>query len=806
MILHFTGSDGRQISGRVTDVKGNPLAYTSVFVKGTTQGTTSNSDGFYRIVAGEENCTLVFKYIGFKAREISIPPGNTDLTVNANLDPETYSLSEVVIKAGEDPAYPIMRKALEKRKFFLNQVDGYSCSAYIKGIQRLLQWPDKLLGQPVLVSAFIDTTTKIIYLSESVSEFHHQRPDDYYENMISSKVSGNSRGFSWNRASDLQFNFYEAMIKTDVAPRGLISPLSPSAFFYYRYRHEGTFVENGVLVHKIAVLPKRKNDPVFSGHLFIQDEAWRIHGVDLQVTKDAQLQFIDTLQLKQVFFPVNDEIWLPASNSFYFHFGILGFTGNGNFTGVFSDYKINPSFGKNFFSGQKMKVNEESNKKDTAYWDSVRPIPLTGSEVRDYLFKDSLQDVRKSKPFLDSIDRVTNKMTIGKLLLSGYEYRQRFRRLTFNFSSLTQNIQFNTVEGLNVGMNFKVAKVIDTLQWNRVEVNPYVQYNFSSENLYSTLSTTWFYNRKKFSSVLIEGGRRSFQFNPENPVNVFLNTNYTLFDRKNFMKIYLADFAAAKWKSEIVNGISTEAGLQWSKRRTLTNTTDYSFSNKNKRDFTSNNPLDPPNEFPVFPSHNAFIADVKVTLKPGQEFIDRPYSKIITGQKYPTISLSLSKAFAVTASASDFILAETSVNHSFGAGLLGSTELDLSGGKFINIKRIYFPDYHHFNGNLIFFSKNKLRQFNLLDYYSYSTADRYAEVHAEHDFSGFIFNKIPGFRKLKLNEHAGFHWLHVPDRNEHYELNFGISKLGIIRFDFVMAFEKSTLARTGFRLALAGFD
>jgi hypothetical protein len=796
---------GRQLSGQVTDTKGNPLAYASIFIKGTTNGTTSNSDGFYRISVGHEICTLVIKYIGFKTREIAVPAGISDQVFNTMLEPEMYSLGEVVIKAGEDPAYPVIRKAMEKRKYYLYQVEGYSCSVYIKAVQRLLEWPEKIFGQPLLVSAFIDTTTKIIYLSESVSEFHYRQPDDYFERMISSKVSGNSRGFSWNRASDLQFNFYEAMIKTDVAPRGLISPLSPSAFFYYRYRHEGTYFENGVMVHRIAVLPKRKNDPVFAGHLFIQDNSWRIHGVDLLVTKDAQLQFIDTLQLKQVFFPVTDEVWLPASNSFYFHFGILGFTGNGNFTGVFSDYNINPSFGKNFFSGQKMKVSEESNQKDSSYWESVRPIPLTGIEIRDYVFKDSLQDVRRSKPFLDSIDRVTNKMTIGKLLLTGYEYRQRYRRLTFGFSSLTQNIQFNTAEGLNLGLNFKVTKITDTLQWNRIELNPYLQYNFSSENFYSTFRTAWFYNRKKFASVYIEGGRKSFQFNPENPVNVFINTQYTLFDRRNYMKVYLADFARMQWSSELVNGISAATGLQWERRTALLNTSDYSFT-KSKREFTSNNPLDPLYDLPLFAPHHAFLSDVKLIFKPGQEYIDRPYSKIITGQKYPTLELHVTKAWHLTSTAPAFNLAEISLRHSFDAGLLGSANLELSGGMFMNVRKIYFPDYHHFNGNLTFFSKNKLRQFYLLDYYTYSTADQFAEIHAEHDFKGFLFNKIPGLRKLKLSEHAGFHLLQVTGNKAHCELNFGVSKLGIIRFDFVMAFEKSNLIQTGFRMMLAAIE
>jgi hypothetical protein len=805
-LIPFLKVQARQITGQVRDHTGHPLAYASVFVKGTSNGTTTNAEGFYRLTIDNDSCRIVFKYLGFKTEEVSIQAGNSELRIDIMLHPETYSLGEVVIKAGEDPAYPIMRAAISKRTYYLNQVEGFSCSVYIKGVQRLLQWPEKFLGNPVVVSAFIDTNTKIIYLSESVSNFHYKKPDKFFEVMVSSKVSGNSRGFSWNRASDMQFNFYENIIKTDVAPRGLISPLSSSAFFYYRFRHEGTFIENNLLIHKIAVIPKRKNDPVFSGYLFIQENSWRIHGADLLVTHEAQLQWIDTLQVKQVFIPVTDEIWMPAHQSFYFHFSILGFTGNGNFTGVFSDYKINPDFPPSFFSGKTMKVNEESNKKDSAYWNLIRPVPLTETEKRDYVFKDSLQDLRQSKPFLDSIDRVTNKLTPVKILLTGYEYRQRYRRLTFSFSSLMQNLQFNTVEGFNAGLSVRITKFTDTLQRRRMEINPFIQYNFSSENVYATLQTVWNYNRKKFSSVMLEGGRRSFQFNPDNPVNLFINTNYTLFDRRNYLKIYKADFVKLSWKSEIVNGIYTETGTQWSKRSPLANTTDFSFKNKDSRPFTSNNPLNPLAELPVFPEHDQLAAEVKFILKPGQEYIDRPYSKIITGQRFPTLSLTLSKSFSVSDSSPDFSSAEASVNHTFDAALMGNFEIEISGGQFFDVKRIYFPDFHHFNGNLTFFSDFKLRHFYLLDYYTLSTADRYAEVHAEHHFKGFLFNKIPGLRKLKLEEHTGLHLLHVPQREEYYELNFGVSKLGLIRFDFVMAFQKSKVIQRGFRIALAGIN
>jgi len=37
-------------------------------------------------------------------------------------------------------------------------------------------------------------------------------------------------------------------------------------------------------------MPKRKSDPVFTGDIYILDDSWRIHSVDLFITKDQQME------------------------------------------------------------------------------------------------------------------------------------------------------------------------------------------------------------------------------------------------------------------------------------------------------------------------------------------------------------------------------------------------------------------------------------------------------------------------------------------------------------------------------------
>ena len=114
-------------------------------------------------------------------------------------------------------------------------------------------------------------------------------------------------------------------------------------------------------------------------------------------------------------------------------------------------------------------------------------------------------------------------------------------------------------------------------------------------------------------------------------------------------------------------------------------------------------------------------------------------------------------------------------------------------------------DYRHFRGNQILFSTFALRKFNLLDYYSRSTREPFAEAHAEYHFNGFILNKIPLLRKLKLDEVAGFHYLKVKGLHDYYECSIGLSKFELLRLDLVLSFEKDKQTGTAIRIYLAGF-
>ena len=98
MLLFTAQAQTKQVTGKVTDAANEPLIGVSVSVKGTTQGVTTDLNGSYRInVSSEGNPVLVFKYIGFATREITV--GN-QTTINVSLKEDTQMLGEVVVNVG----------------------------------------------------------------------------------------------------------------------------------------------------------------------------------------------------------------------------------------------------------------------------------------------------------------------------------------------------------------------------------------------------------------------------------------------------------------------------------------------------------------------------------------------------------------------------------------------------------------------------------------------------------------------------------------------------------------------------------
>lgn len=92
----------RSVSGKITDRSNSPIPGVAVVVKGTSNGTISDSNGNYTLSNVPENSVIIFSFVGMKMQELAT--GNKT-TVNVILEEETIGIEEVVAIG-----YGVMRK------------------------------------------------------------------------------------------------------------------------------------------------------------------------------------------------------------------------------------------------------------------------------------------------------------------------------------------------------------------------------------------------------------------------------------------------------------------------------------------------------------------------------------------------------------------------------------------------------------------------------------------------------------------------------------------------------------------------
>jgi TonB-linked SusC/RagA family outer membrane protein len=84
----------RRVSGTIKDESGSVLPGVNILVKGTTQGTTSDSDGKYTMDVPQGDVTLVFSFIGYTTQEVVV---DNRSVVDISLEPDVASLQEIVV-------------------------------------------------------------------------------------------------------------------------------------------------------------------------------------------------------------------------------------------------------------------------------------------------------------------------------------------------------------------------------------------------------------------------------------------------------------------------------------------------------------------------------------------------------------------------------------------------------------------------------------------------------------------------------------------------------------------------------------
>ena len=779
--------------------------------------------------------------------------------LHITLSPEIYELKEVIVNAKESPAYRIIREAIKKRKKHLTEIKNYSCQVYTKGSVTLIP-PDKLFWIKISDSVKKELNEGS-YLSETVSELFFTYPDQYRVNIISSKVSG-SKELSINLPHTV--NFYNNTVWEGLE-RGFVSPISQNAFLYYDYEYMGSFTQQKDLIHRIKVIRKGKYTPTFSGYISIVDGEWSIQNVDFLLTQQSGIKILDSVKINQTY-TQSSGVWIPISSNLFLKITIdlLGteIKARGYFLNNYSQYKITLHNGetnrdtfqipsktiqkdtfrasqelqslnqdlqdttkKNMFQLYKIarkikKIQKKQEKlpqrknelvtyqpdateKDSLYWVQIRPIPLTEQEIKNYKKKDSIFIITQTPKYKDSVEKKNKKITWDKILVTGYNYFHPHRKYSLKSPPLFLIFGYNTVEGFVGNFDFLYTKEFENK--NTISITPTLRYGFSSKQWYGKISSQYSFGKYNGSSVTLSTGQFVQQFNAKEPIIPLINTLETLLRECNLMKLYEKIFVKTTYKTEIINGLSLELSTDWEQRKSIQNTSSISFIDYKNRAFTSNTPyyIDT-SAYKNMPIHNALFSSLTISYKPANKYIIRNGKKENSGSRYPLVSFTYKKGIKnIFSSAVDFDFISFSFLQNVNYKLGGKGKVYVEYGEFLNRNLLFFPDLFHFNGNRSLFSSFLVQNYQLLDYYTYSTDTYYFQMHYEHHFNGFITNIIPLVKKTNVQLTTSVHYLYTPLLKNYMEFGIGLEQIfTFIRVDYLFNYHEKKIQQHGVRIGL----
>jgi hypothetical protein len=806
------------LQGAVRDGKGAPLPFATVYVAGTTFGSVANASGFYSVSLDAGSYIVTCQYIGYQQSTFNLSIGKDEVVKHDfRLSAQSLSIGEVVVRASdEDPAYRIIREAIKKRPFHFAQVQQFQTGIYMKGVLRTRETPDEVMGQKIDKGEIgADSSGKgVLYLCEEMATYYAQRDPERVRTVIHSvKESGDPNGLGFSQLPPV-ISFYANNVISLNNSRPLISPISDGALAHYKYRLEGEFKEGRNTIYKIKVIPKHAYSPLCFGHIYIVDGDWAIHSLSLATSARYGLETLDTLRIDQVFLPLRKDVWVIKNQQLYPTLNIFGFGITGNFVTVYDNQKVNEPVPDTIFNKKIISTYDKTaNKKDSAYWEDTRPIPLEDDEARDYRYKDSLRLALDNPQRTDSLRRRENRVGLGELLLTGMDFDDSGYRNRLHISALPLSVNFNSVEGVNVTPEFSWRHRIDTGE--SVSLRTALRYGFSNTHFNGIAALHYQHDDRRWLgrswSLTAEGGKYVFQYDRHNPIVPLFNSVTTLLFNYNPLKIYERWTGALQLRRNCGNGLRWWLRGEYAHRLPLENTTDFTWGNKESEVFTDN--LPDALEAWHGEEQDAVLLRVGLAWQPGYRYVEYPdYRRPVAGNA-PVFMLQYDKGLpGLFGSDVNWDKWRASMEGRLSLRRLGAVDYMLAGGGFLNKSWVGLPDLMYpFAGDdasLVTLATPYLRSFQAMPLYWFcNDADAYAEAHVEYNMLGLLSNKIPGIRQAQWFFVIGNNTFYAGDKLYYTEVFFSFDHIGYkmlrpLRLDFVRGWDQDRKSYDGIRLGI----
>lgn len=775
-----------QLRGLVTDERGEPIPYASVYLENSTYGVATNIKGEYLMNFENGTYKLVFQAVGFETLSKTIVVKDANLKLNVALAMNARMLEIVTIEADrEDPAYPIIRSAIAARKQNNKAVKQFECDVYSK-----ISLEKEFFIHDTLEKAARDTienklTKQRMNFIETQSKLYFKQPNFWKEiklavNDLDADKRGNqaeviiegygdeifygaepvNRLMFKSSLGEAVFNFYNNLI--DLPNLGQVpfsSPIGSAAFVNYKYRLESTFYEDGFWVNKIEVTPKRKFSALFSGYIYVVDSLWSIKAVDLEPEK-TELTFFDYMRIFQEFEWTNDSIWLVKREEYFYETKDGTATQIGNTNIVYEHYNLAPDISDKFFNNEVLRIEDNAYDLGFAYWDSIRPIELKAEELDFILEQDSIMQYQKSAEYLMRQDSSVNEIKFWDFILNGIVRQNSFKKQTFFINPLLNQLRPLGVGGYRHALGGWYKKEFNKA--TSIRITGELNYGFLNKDLKGEAGFDMTYLPKRFGRFHAEY-RNNYEM-----LNTFASFE-TIFSRSNYVRDIFYSFGH---DIEIFNGVYLDLTLEYGEKLPITG---MKLSQWSQEVFgaTFNTPVS-------FQPYREFGIDVRVKLTPFQKYQMKPYKKVVLPSKWPSATIWYKKGIpGVFGSITNLDFIEIKVDHKIQLGTWGYSKWRIMTGAYVNEGNVMVADYKYFRRSDAFWFSNPLQSFQLLRPAgaAITTTNPYFQANYLHNFEGTLLNKIPLVRNLGLQAMGGVGTLMLADDNfKHAEAFAGIER------------------------------
>jgi hypothetical protein len=779
--LQAQKKSGSTIIGLVVDTASAPLPMVQIYNRaGAKMGQTRLDGNFsFRLEPGAYN--LIFSHQNYHSVEIPlIVKLNQNDTLNIRLSHQTEKIGAVEIHRDyKDPGPEYMRKTIEKRDYWHNQIPNQSATLYIKAFQlnASKKKAKPVKSSPVESDPSSLTSSAIPEKAKTPTEPRDTGPqakafveivmqrDATTDGKIKEIRDGvtkigsrdNLVGLYYLTTTDGDFNLYQNLIKAPaLSSMPVMSPLSNSAILAYRFRYLGSYQDSTYgRILRIGVNSRQTANATFSGELHIVDSTFWVYKSFLKFPKHLMAEY-DEMQINQYYKLDSAQHLLIDSQRFNYVTKMGASTNNATTYVQYKAIAVNPTFAKNHFGLEISKTTQEAYERDSIYWKKQRAQPLNNNEISFINLTDSIKRVQTSDKYLDSVEDAINKITFRSLVLMGQGYKDRKKGLEMQFAPLWTGYQFWWPAGTRVGLMSYIKKTLPNKQ--ELEFNQNLSFGVKNNDVQGTASFEHLYDPIKRKRYSIMVGK---QFD-------FINSNAAFIDLFRRDNVFVNKSILAFHRQELANGLYLRIQGRLAQRSSIQN---FNFSTTGDSLFENNVPL-------KFSSSSTFHNEISLSYTPFQRYIMEPKQKIILGSNWPTFSVIYKQAIpGILGSKIDFQFLEYRIEQEIPLGLSGKSTIRANSGSFISQKNVSVMDYRYQRRGDQFLLTSPLYNFQQLDS-TFKTDNRFIELHYLHEFNGSIVNKIPFLKLLKITERAGANFLYAPERRNmfYYEAFVGLDK------------------------------